>query len=67
MIPSEEDRKRRKQAEDTKKFLDDQARQIEYAAVEAEANLRPIRRRGAQNHYLEEAMDLLDRRRRRGK
>lgn len=63
MIPNEKDNERRQMAEAALKHMNDQARQIEAAAVEASRILAPIRKRGKQNHYLEEAMNLLDRRR----
>lgn len=62
MIPDDDDLQRRINAETSLAHLKDQERLIDSKAQEAERLLGPIRRRGAQNHFLQEARELLDRR-----
>lgn len=64
MIPDEEDVRRRKAAEDALAHLRDQERIITAKEAEARRVLIPIRQRKVQNHFLDEARELLDRRRR---
>lgn len=62
MIPDEEDIQRRIKSENSLAHLKDQERLIIAKEKEAEKVLRPIRKRGIQNHFIQEANELMDRR-----
>lgn len=64
MIPNDADIQRRRNAENALAHLKDQERLIAAKEVEARRLLVPIRQRKVQNHFLDEARELLDRRRR---
>ena len=59
----EQDVQRRIKAETSLAHLRDQEKQILAREVEASKLLEPIKRRKAENHFLDEAMQLLNRRR----
>jgi len=62
MIPNDDDLQRRINAETSLAHLRDQERLIESREKEAQKLLAPIRKRGAQNHFIQEARELMDRR-----
>lgn len=63
MNPDEEkDIERKIAAENSLAHLQDQARLIESRANEAHRLLEPIRLRKRQNHYMQEAIELMNRR-----
>jgi hypothetical protein len=62
MIPDDNDLQRRINAETSLAHLKDQEKLIDNREKEAQKLLAPIRRRGAQNHFLQEARELMDRR-----
>lgn len=62
MIPNDDDLQRRINAETSLAHLRDQERLIENREKEAQKLLAPIRKRGAQNHFIQEARELMDRR-----
>lgn len=62
MTPYEEDIQRRIRAETSLAHLKDQARLIQGREEEAKKLLAPIRHRGRQNHFIQEARELMDRR-----